>query len=115
LKEFLKEFAKIRTGDITDAEAAKADSTLRTETIQSLTGIEGIVQQAMAFSLLGEPFSIISSDLAEIATIKASEINSLANGSLPLEKALLVLVGDKAQILKQLEGLGLPAPVEVKP
>jgi len=26
-----------------------------------------------------------------------------------------VLVGDKAQILKQLEGLGLPTPEEVKP
>jgi predicted Zn-dependent peptidase len=115
LKEFLKEFAKIRTGDVTDAEAAKADSTLRTDTIQSLTGIEGVVQQAMSFNLLGMPFSMISSDLAELATIKAADINALASASIPLERALLVLVGDKAQVLKQLDGLGLPTPVEVKP
>lgn len=114
LKEFLKEFTKIRTGDITDAEVVKAVNTLRTETIQSLTGNDGIVQQAMSFNLLEKPFSTISSDLSEIATIKSSDINYLANKSIPLENALLVLVGDKAQILKQLEGLGLPAPTEVK-
>jgi len=115
LKEFLKEFAKIRTGDITDAEAAKAVSTLRTGTIQSLTALEGIVHEAMTYSLHDQPFSTISSDLAELKTIKASDINALTNRSIPLEKALIVLVGDKAQILKQLEGLGLPTPEEVKP
>jgi len=115
LKEFLKEFAKIRTGDISDAEASKADSTLRTETIQSLTGLGGIITQAMSFNLLDEPFSTISSDLDQIATIKAADLNGLANSSIPLEKALLVLVGDKSQILKQLDGLSLPSPTEVKP
>lgn len=115
LKEFLKEFAKIRTGDVSDAEAAKADSTLRTEKIQGLTGIEGIVGQAMALNLLGMPFSTITNDLSEIATIRAADINALANKSIPLEKALVVLVGDKGQILKQLDGVGLPKPIEVKP
>ena len=115
LKEFLKEFAKIRTGDVTDAEAAKADSTMRTEMIQGLTGIEGIVGQAISYNSLGLPFSTISSDLALIATIKASDINALANKSIPFESALVVLVGDKAQIMKQLDGVGLPAPTEVKP
>ena len=115
LKEFLKEFSKIRTGDITDAEASKADSTLRTETIQSLTGLQGLIGKAMNLNLAGRPFASISADLTELQTIKASDLNSLVNASIPLEKALLVLVGDKAQILKQLEGLGLPTPTEVKP
>ena len=115
IKEFLKEFAKIRTGDITDAETSKADSTLRTETIQSLTGLQGLIGKAMSLSLVGRPFASISSDLSELESIKASDLNSLVNASIPLEKSLLVLVGDKAQILKQLEGLGLPIPTEVKP
>jgi hypothetical protein len=64
---------------------------------------------------LGLPFSAISSELGQLETLRASDLNSLANASIPLEKALLVLVGDKAQILKQLEGVGLPAAEVVKP
>jgi predicted Zn-dependent peptidase len=115
LREFLKEFAKIRTRDVSDAEVAKADSTMRTETIQSLTGLEGIVNKAISLYSLDMPFSSISSDLLSIAAIKATDVNRLASESIPLERALLVLVGDKDQILKQLDGLGLPAPEEVKP
>ncbi|MDR3689303.1 MAG: pitrilysin family protein [Fimbriimonas sp.] len=115
IKEFLKEFAKIRTRDVTDAEASKADSSLRTDIIQSLTGLEGVVSRAMSLYARDLPFTSIRSDLASIAEIRATDINALANESIPLEKALLVLVGDKSQILGQLEGLGLPAPVEVKP
>ncbi len=115
IKEFLSEFAKIRKGDITDAEASKAAGSLRTETIQSLSGLQGIITKAMSLSSLGLPFSVISSELGQLEALKASDLNSLVDRSIPLEKALLVLVGDKAQILKQLEGLGLPTAEVVKP
>ena len=114
IKEFLQEFAKIRTGDISDVETAKAANTLRTETIQSLTGLDGIIGKAVSLANLGRPYSSIGTDLNEFVTLKASDLNFLSKESIPLEKALLVLVGDKAQILKQLEGLGLPTPIEVK-
>ena len=69
----------------------------------------------MSLSSLGLPFSVISSELGQLEALKASDLNSLVDRSIPLEKALLVLVGDKAQILKQLEGLGLPTAEVVKP
>ncbi len=115
LKEFLAEFTKIRTGDVTDAEASKASSTLRTEIIQSMTGLQGLVGKAMSLYTLGLPFESIGDDLTKVAVIHAGDINRLTKASIPVEHALLVLVGDKATILKQLEGLGLPSPVEVKP
>jgi len=114
IKEFLAEFDKIRKGDISDAEVSKATNTLRTETIQSLTGLDGIVNKAVSLSNLGRPFNSIETDLASFGRLKASDLNFLVHDAIPLENALLVLVGDKAQILKQLDGLGLPKPIEVK-
>ena len=115
IKEFMKEFAKIRTGDITEAEADKASSQLRTETIQSLTGIDGLISRAMGLYSLGMPFSTIATDLSSLGMLKAKDIIALAKDAIPFEKGLLVLVGDKAAILKQLDGLGLPTPTEIKP
>jgi predicted Zn-dependent peptidase len=115
VKEFLSEFAKIRKGDVTDAEASKAASSLRTETIQSLAGLQGVISKAMSLHTLGLPFSAITSELGQLEVLKANDLNSLVNSSIPLEMALLVLVGDKAQILKQLEGLGLPQAEVIKP
>ncbi|MGL1213417.1 insulinase family protein, partial [Vibrio parahaemolyticus] len=43
LKEFFKEFAAIRGGDITDAEMAKAAASLRTYGIQKFEGLGGLV------------------------------------------------------------------------
>jgi hypothetical protein len=40
-------------------------------------------------------------------------LNRLAPSTVPLDRALLVLVGDREAILPQLEGLDLPAPEEL--
>ena len=42
-----------------------------------------------------------------------ADLNHLANSAIPLEQAVLVLVGDKKLITNQLKGLELPAAVEL--
>ena len=47
--------------------------------------------------------------------VNAADLNAAAHDAIPLEKGVLVLVGDKKLILKQIEGLNLPTPIECSP
>jgi predicted Zn-dependent peptidase len=87
---------------------------MRTDLVQSMGSLQSILATAAGLHLNGRPFTSLREDLREIKGLTAEELNRLAKASIPLEQGVLVLVGDKATILKQLEGLGLPAPVEVK-
>jgi len=61
----------------------------------------------------GRPFSEWVDGLKAAQAVTDAELNKLAREAIPLEQGVLVLVGDKQQVLKQLEGLELPAPVEL--
>ena len=113
LREFLKEFARIRAGDISAEEARKTRETNRMSTIQSFQGLGGVIGTAEELALNGLPFGSLGDDLAAMTAVSESDLNGLAKKAIPLEEALLVLVGDKKVIMKQLEGLGLPTPTEL--
>ncbi|HNO77542.1 MAG TPA: pitrilysin family protein [Phycisphaerae bacterium] len=113
--EFLKEFKAIRSGDITDDETAKSQATVRMQTVQSFAGLAGMISVAAELVRNSRPLSDLPTDLAAIKGVSTSQLNSLAHDAIPLDNAVLVLVGDKATILPQLEGLGLPEPEEYSP
>jgi hypothetical protein len=48
-----------------------------------------------------------------MAQEKSGSLNVAARTSLPLDRGVLVIVGDKKTVLPQLKELGLRAPVEV--
>ncbi len=112
IREFLKEFAAIRSADVSTTEAGKAAATRRTQMVQSFQGLTGILNTAATLVRNSQPFSAVGQELNAIARITDADLNRLAHNAIPLEKALLVLVGDKKEILKQLDGLDLPTPVE---
>jgi predicted Zn-dependent peptidase len=114
LREFLNEFKRLSSGDITPEEASKTAAVRRFNTISSLGTLDGLVSTAQDLYSNGKPFSSLGLILDELVTIDASSLNALAPSLLPLEKSLLVLVGDKNLILGQLEGLGLPEPEDAK-
>jgi predicted Zn-dependent peptidase len=114
LREFLEEFRKIRAGDVSEAEATKAASTRRQEAIESVSSLGGLIAVAADLYVSGRPFSGLAEDLRILSALRAADLNGTANSGIPLERGLLVLVGDKKTILPQLQGLGLPEPVEVK-
>jgi predicted Zn-dependent peptidase len=116
LKEFMKEFARLRDGkggDLTDEEITKARETISTETVQVFEGLGQIIGVAADLNRCGLPFSTISGDLAAMKSLDASKVNASAKDALQLDHGVLVLVGDKTLILSQIKDLGLPTPVEV--
>lgn len=114
VKEFLGEFKRLQGGDVSDEEAGKAASTRRADIVAALGTLPGLLGVAQGYELNGRPFTELSTDIQTLSRLTARDLNALASGAIPLDKGVIVLVGDKATILKQLEGLGLPTPVEVK-
>jgi zinc protease len=114
VQEFLKEFEALRVG-IEDEEAEKARSIARAGVVESMGSLQSTLGTAIRLYLHGRPFSSLSEDLRAIAGLTAVQLNALAGASLPLDQGVLVLVGDRATILKQIEGLDLPEPQIVTP
>jgi predicted Zn-dependent peptidase len=113
LKEFLAEFRRVRGGDISAEEAVKARETLRTDIIQSFSGLNGILAEAEQRLAGGVPYETLARDMTTLQSATTEELNKLAAPALPFDKGVLVLVGDKKLILDEIKDLGLPAPVEV--
>ena len=113
LKEFLAEFKRLRGGDVSKDEASKSQQTKRRDYVQAFEGLSGILSTAAQLEENGLPFSTLGDDLKRIGETTEGELNKLAGSAIPLEQAVLVLVGDKKTILEQLKGLDLPATVEL--
>jgi zinc protease len=113
LKEFLAEFARLRAGDISDEEVVKARETVRSDTVQAVAGLSGLLSLAIDPMVGGEGYGSIGADLETMKTVTAGDLNALARDAVPLERGVLVLVGDRALILEQIKDLGLPTPAEV--
>lgn len=112
LSEFLKEFDRLQSGDVTDAEAAKGRETLRNETVRGFQGLSGLLAAASLQLVNGLPFDTVAKDLADMTGTSAAELNSLAATALPVRAGVLVLVGDQQLIRDQIKDLKLPDPVE---
>jgi zinc protease len=113
LREFLAEFKRLAAGDISADEAAKARETNRVEYVQAFQGLTGVLATAIELERNGLSFGTIGTDLAALSRADAEALNRVAGSILPVDSALLVLVGDRKTIIEQLKGLGLPTPVEL--
>jgi zinc protease len=112
IKEFLSEFKRIDSGDVTPAEVAKVKATMRDAVVASLSELGSLTGTAEEMALDGRSFAGLQQDLAQTMKLDAAELNRLAKGSIDTNRGVLILVGDKATILAQIKGLGLPEPVE---
>ncbi len=113
LKEFLQEFKRIRGGDISQEETVKARETLRTDIIQSFSGLSGILAEAEQRLAGGLHYETLSRDMTTLQSATTEELNKIAGPALPVDQGVLVLVGDKKTILEEIKDLGLPTPIEV--
>jgi len=112
LVEFAREFARLRTGDVTDAEVGKARETLRNDIVTGFVGNEGLIGAAAELIEAGLPLESLAADMREMGEATEATLNNTAKTAVRLDEGVLVLVGDKRTILPQLEGLGLQTPVE---
>lgn len=115
LKEFLAELTRITSGDISADEITKATQTIRTQVIQDLAGVHGPVGLATQQLSMQLPFSSVQEDLNAAMAMTAAQANLQARSAIALDRGVLVLVGDRELILRQIKDLALPAPVEVEP
>ncbi len=115
LKEILDELRKLRSGDITPTEFTKARRAYRTETVQGLATMDGRISFATALYRLGGTWADLATDLTKAETLDVAKLNALAKDGIPLERGVLVLVGDQKLILDQIKPLGLSVPVELDP
>jgi predicted Zn-dependent peptidase len=113
VKEFLAEFTRLSSGDVTAEETAKARGLVTTSAVGAFSGLSGIVGTATALLENDASFDTLGQDLAAMPKVDAAALNARAKTAIPLDRAVLVLVGDKATVLPQLKGAGIPTPVEV--
>ena len=111
--QFLKEFAGVRSGNISTEEAEKARASRRMGMIQTFSGLGGIVSAGTTLVRNDRPFTELGEEMQAVARVTEADLNRLAYNAVPLEQGLLVLVGDKKLILEQLGSLELPTPIEL--
>ena len=114
LKEFLKEFTRMRGGDLTPAEVAKAAQLRRAGAIENLGTLGGLLSQATSYATNGQTLAQLGEDLAALSALDAAKVNGSTKLALQSDQGILVLVGDRAIIEKALADAGLPKGELVK-
>lgn len=110
LRELMKEFDKVKTGDLEAEEVAKAKNTVRVDFINALGTRQGLLDTVIFYAGNGIGFGQIGTELARFANQDMESLNRVAKSGLPFDRAVIVLVGDKGEILKQIADLGLSKP-----
>jgi predicted Zn-dependent peptidase len=108
IAEFLKEFERIRGGDIAPEEVASAASSVRSRVVSGYESLGSTVRTWLSLRERGNAPEDVARDLAALPGLDADQLNALAPGLVPLDAMLLVMVGDAEAIGPQLLGLPLP-------
>lgn len=116
LREFLSELRGLAGGNLTADELTKARRTARTNVLEALGTAEGMARLAAGRVLDGADWAGLASELSRAEAVTLSEANAAAKAAPWLTRGVLVLVGDRREIVDALskqQGLDLPAPVFV--
>ncbi|MBY0309301.1 MAG: insulinase family protein, partial [Phycisphaerales bacterium] len=103
IKEFMGELQRVRTGDVSDAEAAKARAVASDNMTEPFGTIGGTVVAAISAVEDRLPWSSLAEEFAQLKGLDAAAVNATAKQAVDLDHAVLVLVGDKGLIRSQLE------------
>ena len=113
LAEFLDELRRLPKGDLTDAECRKARETYRQSTTERFGTLDGLVNDAGHLLAVGAPFDTRTSQLTLADAATPVGLNAAAAHAVQLDRAVLVLVGDRRLVLDQIKDVAIPAPVLV--
>lgn len=110
--EFLREFDRLSSGDITDGDVTKARESLRTDVIEAFSTLSGIIRLGFERVVNKEPVETLRVDVQSMETITAAQLNQLARTAIPLNKGVLVLVGDRNTIMKEIAEVNPDGPTD---
>ncbi|MBK9776643.1 MAG: insulinase family protein [bacterium] len=111
LTEFKREFEGLATGNVTADELEKAVRTVRFELETSGETTAASADVVANHVRNGRPSDAVRQDLAQVPGIDLAAANALARSGLyRWDDLLVVLVGDKAEVLPQLAAAGFPVP-----
>ncbi|MFM8387383.1 MAG: M16 family metallopeptidase [Planctomycetia bacterium] len=114
VKEVLGERSRMAAGDISAEEAKKASASLMQGMVDGSATLEGLLAELAEAGRKGRGPEALAQDVQAMqAGWDAAALNDVARRALAAQDVVVVLVGDRATILGQLEGAGLPAPVLV--
>ena len=108
LVEFLKEFKRLRGGDLSSEEVGKSAQLQRAQAVESLGTLGGLLGQASGYATNGQTLTQLGKDLDALSALDAAGVNGKATVALQSDQGVLVLVGDRATIEKALIQAGLP-------
>lgn len=111
LEEFFRELEAI-TEPIPEAELNKAKNYLALSFPQAFETNDDLVSMLRAVVVYGLPLEYFESFMSRIQKVTAAQVQEVAKKYVTPEQMVIVLVGDKAQVLPQLENLQL-GPVEI--
>jgi predicted Zn-dependent peptidase len=111
LGEFEKEFNALATGDITTEELSKASSTVRYELTNTAETTSSLAQALIGLASNGRPMDSVARGLASLDEVDLDRANQTArSGLFSWEDFVIVLVGDTATVIPQLEEAGFETP-----
>lgn len=120
LKEMFFELSRIASGDISADEVSKAAQIYATDVVGDFGTLGGMTSRAASVASMGVPWETIANDVTTSKQADAKKLTEVATASIALDHAVLVLVGQKNEILKQLADpsialkLGTPVLVDAE-
>ena len=114
LLEMKREFDRLAKGDVVADELAKAVRTSRYDLVESVATTNSLAGMLARIVADGRPLDALARADAALAAAGVDEVNAEArSGILDWSRLVVTLVGDRAEIEKQLKAAGFPAPVLV--
>jgi zinc protease len=103
LKEFFYELERIRSGPVTQKEISDAKSYLTGVFPIRLETQEGLIDQLVQIKMLGLPDDYLQVYREHVQAVTIEQIQSVAQKYVKPDQAAIVIVGDGAQVIEQLE------------
>ncbi len=102
VREFLFEFKRLQAGDVAAVELEKARRSRRTARIEAFATLGSTLRAAQSLASFGLGIESVVAELEAARGLGVADLNLAAKDLANLDGAVLVLVGDKAEIMRQL-------------
>jgi zinc protease len=106
-REFLAEFARLKTEPLTAAEVSKAKATIRNARVVGCETVEGLAADLSATAAYGLPKDRNAREMERLLATTPEEVADVARTAIDPSGGVLVVAGDRRVVAPELRALGL--------